>query len=100
MSKHNDFENIETLEKVAHLARLAIHKDELPRYASTLSKILDLVCQINDADTTDITPMAHAFADLKQPMRKDEITEENLIDRFQAIAPLTEAQLYLVPIII
>ena len=96
----NDFDDIQTLQKVAYLARLAIPEAELPHYGSTLSKLLGLVCQINDSDTTNISPMAHPFADLKQIMRPDEVTEPNLIDSFQAIAPLTEAELYLVPKII
>src|SRR5579872_7216113 len=96
----NDFDDIETLQKVAYLARLAIPEAELPRYGSTLSKLLGLVGQINDSDTANIAPMAHPFADLKQLMRPDEVTEQNLITLFQAIAPLKEADLYLVPKII
>lgn len=93
----NNFDNIETLKKVAYLARLKIDTEDLRHYASTLSKILSLVEQINEADTTDITPMAHPFADLKQRLRPDEITEKISVQLFQSIAPLTEADLYLVP---
>lgn len=93
--------DIDTIKKVAHLARLDIKPDELPSYSDTLSKILALVEQINEADTTGIAPMAHPFAHSKQLMRQDEITEvlqPVLIEQLKKIAPLMEAGLYLVPI--
>ncbi len=93
--------DIDTIKKVALLARLTIKPEELPSYSETLSKILALVEQINKADTTDITPMAHPFAHSKQLMRPDEITEvlqPALLEELKEIAPLMEAGLYLVPI--
>lgn len=97
----NDFEDSETLQKVARLAMLAIEPTELPHYGEILSRVLKLVSQIDKAEKIeDLEPMAHPFADLKQLMRPDEVTETNAVDSFQAIAPLTEAKLYLVPKII
>jgi aspartyl-tRNA(Asn)/glutamyl-tRNA(Gln) amidotransferase subunit C len=43
--------------------------------------------------------MAHA-QDLSQRLRSDVVTEENHREAFQAIAPETEAGLYLVPKVI
>ena len=39
------------VEKIAHLARLAVSGDEKDRYAADLSKILGLVEQMNAVDT-------------------------------------------------
>jgi aspartyl-tRNA(Asn)/glutamyl-tRNA(Gln) amidotransferase subunit C len=72
---------------------------KLGRYLKDLSDILEFVAQMNAVDTEAVTPMAHPL-DLPQRLRADEVTEENQRDLFQAIAPLTEAGLYLVPKVI
>ncbi len=84
---------------IAHLARLSIDAQDIPKYVENLSSILDLVEQMNQANTTDVQPMAHPL-DAVQRLRADEITEENQRDLFQSIAPETEAGLYLVPKVI
>ncbi len=88
------------VEKIAHLARLSINEEQIPFYASNLSKILGLVALINEAKTDNIVPMAHPMEDLTQRMRQDEVTETNERELFQSIAPETEAGLYLVPKVI
>ncbi len=88
------------VEKIAHLARLTLDEEQIPFYASNLSKILDLVAHINEAQTDNIVPMAHPLEQLTQRMRPDEVTEVDERERFLAIAPATEAGLYLVPKVI
>lgn len=85
--------------KIAHLARLAIAPDAMDRYTEDLSRILDLVAQMDGVDTQGVEPMAHPLH-MTQRLRPDQPSEPNLRDRFQAIAPLTEAGLYLVPKVI
>lgn len=85
--------------KIAHLARLSISADEMPRYADDLSSILDLVAQMAATDTLGVAPMAHPLH-MAQRLRADEPTEPNQRDRFQQIAPLVEDGLYLVPRVI
>ena len=46
---------------VAHLARLKIADAEAALFASQLSKVLDYVEQLNELDTKDVTPTAHAL---------------------------------------
>lgn len=87
------------VKKIAHLARLNMTENELASYATQLSKILDFVEQMNQADTSGIEPLAHSL-DLTQRLRPDVITENNQRDSFQKIAPKTEAGLYLVPVVI
>ncbi|MBI2791633.1 MAG: Asp-tRNA(Asn)/Glu-tRNA(Gln) amidotransferase subunit GatC [Gammaproteobacteria bacterium] len=88
------------VEKIAHLARLSINEEQIPFYASNLSKILGLVEHINQAQTDNIIPMAHPLEGLTQRMREDEVTETNERELFQSIAPETDAGLYLVPKVI
>ncbi len=87
------------VEKIAHLARLAIDEKDVPEYAKNLSSILDLVEQMNSVDTDDVSPMAHPL-DATQRLRTDEVTETNQRDHFQQIAPNVEDGLYLVPKVI
>ena len=94
MSLSND-----EVEKIAWLARLQIDAGDIPQYAQNLSGILDLVEQMNAIDTSGVKPMAHP-QDIAQRLREDEVTETNEREIFQAIAPLTEAGLYLVPRVI
>ena len=47
------------VEKIAHLARLAIAEEDIPGYAASLSSILELVEQMNAVDTENVSAMAH-----------------------------------------
>lgn len=85
--------------KIAHLARLALTADEEGQVTARLNDILGLVDHLQAADTTGIDPMAHPL-DAIQPLRKDEVTETDHREQYQAIAPATEAGCYLVPKVI
>lgn len=89
----------EDIKKVAHLARLNLSEEDIATYTPQLGHILDFVEQMNKTDTAGIEPIAHSF-DVSQRMRADTVTEENLRDKFQKIAPQVEAGLYLVPKVI
>ena len=87
------------VEKIAHLARLAVTAEETETLKSELSGILDLVERMNALDTSDVLPMAHPL-DMNQRLRPDDVTEENRRDAYQEIAPAVENGLYLVPKVI
>lgn len=84
------------VEKIAHLARLAVSEEALEGVAGDLSNILDLVEQMSAVDTAGVEPMAHPLH-MAQRLRPDAVTEADQRDHFQAIAPQTEDGLYLVP---
>jgi len=85
--------------KIALLARLEISEAESTTYAQSLSRILGLIEQMNAVDTTGVEPMAHPN-DAGLRLRADRVSEPDLRARFQAVAPATEAGLYLVPKVI
>ncbi|MFM8342066.1 MAG: Asp-tRNA(Asn)/Glu-tRNA(Gln) amidotransferase subunit GatC [Methylomonas sp.] len=87
------------VKKIAHLARLGIDEQQIEHYAQDLSKLLDLMTQMGQQDTNGVSPMAHPL-DQMQRLRTDAVTESDQRDAFQAIAPQTEAGLYLVPKVI
>lgn len=87
------------VKKIAHLARLSISEAEMSSSTKNLSKILDLVEQMNAVDTDGVTPMAHPM-DAIQRLRVDEVNEHDQRELLQSIAPETESGLYLVPKVI
>ncbi len=87
------------VKKIAHLARLGLDEQNIENYAQDLSRMLDLMTQMNEQNTDDVQPMAHPL-DQPQRLRPDEVTENNQRDKFQAIAPQVENGLYLVPKVI
>ncbi len=89
----------EEVRKIAHLGGLAIRDENIPRYAQSLSSILDLVNQMEAVDTAEIQPMAHPL-DAIQRLRPDEVRETDQRAEFQPLAPQVENGLYLVPKVI
>lgn len=87
------------VDKIAHLARLAVPEEAKDRLASDLSNILALMEQMGAVETTGVVPMAHPLH-MVQRLRPDVPTEPDQRARFQAIAPQTEDGLYLVPKVI
>jgi aspartyl-tRNA(Asn)/glutamyl-tRNA(Gln) amidotransferase subunit C len=87
------------VEKIAHLARLGVSDDDIPRTTEALNSILGLVDQMQAVDTDGIDPLAHPL-EATQRLRADVVTEENRRDAYQAIAPAVESGLYLVPKVI
>src|SRR3569623_1027707 len=62
------------IEKITHLARLAIAEDDIPRYARELSNIFTMVAEMSAVDTAAVAPMAHPLA-AGQRLRHDVVTE-------------------------
>lgn len=86
----------EDIENAAILARIHLDEDAKTGLEKDLSNILQLVDQLQGADTDHVTPMAHPL-DAVQRLRPDEVTETVQRERFQSLAARTENGLYLVP---
>jgi len=84
---------------IAMLARLKLTDDEYAESVEKLSKIVDFVDQLSQADTSGVVPMAHPL-DAVQRLRPDVVTETNERDRFQQNAAAVAGGLYLVPKVI
>jgi aspartyl-tRNA(Asn)/glutamyl-tRNA(Gln) amidotransferase subunit C len=87
------------VKNIAYLARIQVTDHQLDKITEDLSRILDFVDQLQSVSTEGVKPLAHPL-DMVQRLRTDEVTEENQRQAFQAIAPATEAGLYLVPKVI
>jgi aspartyl-tRNA(Asn)/glutamyl-tRNA(Gln) amidotransferase subunit C len=85
--------------RVAHLARLTVSPAEIAAWGASLSRILDLIERMNAVDTSGVEPMAHP-RDVALRLRPDGVSEVDVRERLQRIAPAVEAGLYLVPKVI
>ena len=90
---------LKEVQRIAHLARIEISEAEARTTQVHLNGIFELIEQMQAVDTQGVEPMAHA-QDLSQRLRADMVTEENRRAAYQAVAPETEAGLYLVPKVI
>ena len=87
------------VQQIATLARLKLSDDEYAESVEKLSKIIDFVDQLSQADTSDVVPMAHPL-DVAQRLRPDAVTETNDREHYQENAPSVTDGLYLVPKVI
>lgn len=87
------------LEKIAGLAYLDTDSSDSSKLTQEISSIMDFVDQLRSVDTTNIAPLFHPFA-LHQRLREDTVTEDDCIAQLEAIAPMFEDNLYLVPKVI
>lgn len=84
------------IKSIANLARLAISDENIDKYKTELSSILELVEQMNAVNTDDVQPLAHP-TDAIQRLRADVVTESNNREKFMANAPAQQDGLFLVP---
>ncbi len=84
------------VKSIADLARLAISDENIDKYSTELSSILDLVEQMNAVNTDGVQPLAHP-TDAVQRLRADVVTESNNREKYMANAPAQEEGLFLVP---
>ncbi len=89
----------EQVQHIAMLARLKLTDEEYAESVEKLSKIVDFVDQLSQADTEGVVPMAHPF-DAAQRLRPDVVTDANERDRFQENSAAVADGFYLVPKVI
>ncbi|MEX1231788.1 MAG: Asp-tRNA(Asn)/Glu-tRNA(Gln) amidotransferase subunit GatC [Planctomycetaceae bacterium] len=82
--------------KVAHLARLKLTPEEVEQFTAQLSDVLSYVTRLDELDTEDVEPMAHAV-ELTNVFREDEIRPSIPIGDALANSPKTDGRFFLVP---
>ena len=92
------FDNDE-IKKIAHLARININENEAKKVSEKLEGILGLIDQMTEVNTDSIEPMAHAL-DIKQPLREDKVTEEDMREKSLKLSNETDQSLFIVPRVI
>ena len=72
----------ETVEKVAHLARLELNETEKQEMIKDMSKILDFMAKLNELDTNGVEPLVYMTGDanvLRDDVVKQRITHEEAL---------------------
>jgi len=85
-----------TVAHIASLARIRLSEDELEPLADELSHILTWVEQLNEVDTSDVTPMA-SVAVTTLPMREDVVNDGGSRNAVLGNAPRTVRGFFVVP---
>ena len=73
----------ETVEKVAHLARLELNETEKQEMIKDMSKILDFMAKLNELDTTGVEPLVYMSNDvnvLRDDVVKQQITHQEALE--------------------
>ena len=91
--------SLDEVRHIAKLARLELAAGELEATQDKLIGIFSLIEEMQAVDTDGVEPMSHP-QELAQRLREDRVTETDRRAAFQAVAPQTEAGLYLVPKVI
>jgi aspartyl-tRNA(Asn)/glutamyl-tRNA(Gln) amidotransferase subunit C len=89
----------DTIRKVARLAGLGLHEEELARFASDFQRILDFFEELNEPDTSQVEPAIHAL-DLEGSLAEDRTRESNSRKQFLTNAPHARDGFYQVPRVI
>ncbi len=82
--------------KVATLARLKLSESEIERFTSQLGQVLEYIDVLNEIDTDNVEPMAHA-AELRNVFRDDNPRQSLPREKALANAPQTDGRFFQVP---
>lgn len=72
----------ETVEKVAHLARLELAEDEKETMIADMNKILGFMDKLNEVDTSGIEPLVYMTNEIntvREDVIKQEVTHEEAL---------------------
>jgi aspartyl-tRNA(Asn)/glutamyl-tRNA(Gln) amidotransferase subunit C len=85
----------ETVDKIAHLARLELSGDETQEMIKDMSKILDFMAKLNEIDTSGIEPLVYMTNEVNV-LREDEIKQEITHEEALQNAPKHDDDYFLV----
>lgn len=85
-----------TVARIATLARIKVPESEQEHLARELSNILDWIAQLDEVATDGVEPMA-SVADMRLPVREDEVTDGNMRERIFKNAPQEQRGFFVVP---
>lgn len=88
-----------TVQKIAHLARIALPEDKVAPMTSELNGILEWIEQLGEVDTKGVEPMTSA-APTTLYWREDKVTEGDNAENILKNAAETEFGFFTVPKVI
>jgi len=87
---------LDTVKRVAKLARIAVDDEDAERMTGELNAILGFVEQLNEVDVSGVEPMTSVIP-MELKKRQDMVTDGNKAGDIVANAPATEENFFLVP---
>ena len=88
-----------TVEKIAHLAKLEMNDEQSQKMASEMSKILDWMEKLNEVNTDKVEPLIHISQEVNV-LREDEVSNELEHEKGLKNAPKRDSNYFRVPKVI
>ena len=88
--------SIEEVKHIAKLSRLNLSEEELQKYSTQLSSIVDMANEISSLDTENVKPTAHILENVNV-FRKDEVSPSYDREEILRNAPTKESGCISVP---
>lgn len=88
--------DIQTVKRVARLARIAVTEEDAERMTGELNTILGFVEQLNEVDVSGVEPMTSVIP-MEMKKRQDVVTDGAKAEDIMANAPASDENFFLVP---
>lgn len=88
--------DLQTVKRVAKLARIAVTDDHAEKMVGELNTILGFVEQLSEVDVEGVEPMT-SVVETTMKKRKDVVTDGNKADDIVANAPMSDDNFFMVP---
>lgn len=88
--------DVQTVRRVAKLARIRVPEERLPSLAGELNGILGWIEQLNEVDVTGVEPLT-SVVETSLPLRDDIVTDGGDPARVLANAPRSADGFFIVP---
>jgi aspartyl-tRNA(Asn)/glutamyl-tRNA(Gln) amidotransferase subunit C len=89
----------ETVEKIAHLARLEFDERETEQIINDMNNMLTFVNKLNEVDTSNVSPLIY-MSDEVNVLREDEVKQEITQQEALKNAPKKDSDYFKVPKVI
>ena len=86
----------ETVRRIAHLARIAVAKDEIEHLGGELNAMLAFVEQLSEVNVEGVEPMT-SVTPMTMKKRVDAVTDGGIADDIVRNAPMSEDNYFVVP---
>jgi len=91
--------DLQTVKRVARLARIAVSEEDAERMTGELNAILGFVEQLNEVDVSGVEPMT-SVTPMAMKKRHDKVTDGDDAEAVLQNAPASEDHYFLVPKVI
>ena len=88
--------DVNTVKRVAHLARIRVADEDLEGLRGELNAILGFVEQLNEVDVTGVEPMT-SVTPMSMKKREDRVSDGGCAEDVLANAPVRQENYFLVP---